>query len=113
VIPYDIILSPRISPELLEMGSYEICVADLDDDGVVDTTDLLILLAAWDTPDGDVNGDGTTNVSDLLYLLGTWGCGDPTDPPVPESIQDCLKLYWGEQEKLEACIEAMIRAGTP
>jgi hypothetical protein len=90
VIPYDTNLSPRISPDDLEMGSYEICLADLDDDG-----------------------DGDTDTADLLYLLGTWGCGNPLHPAVPESIQDCMQRYGLDPEKLEACIEAMIRAGTP
>ena len=80
----------------------------------MDTADLLKLLDCWgENTCGDVDGDGDTDTADLLYLLGTWGCGNPLHPPVPESIQDCLDLYWGEQEKLEACIEAMIRAGTP
>jgi len=54
-------------------------VGDLNGDGVVDVSDLLILLAAWgpcsrsgDCP-ADLNGDGTVNVSDLLLLLANWG----------------------------------------
>ncbi len=52
---------------------------DLNGDGVVDVSDLLILLGAWgDCPDSgscpeDINGDGTVDVSDLLILLGNWG----------------------------------------
>jgi hypothetical protein len=49
------------------------CPADFDDDGDVDTADLLHLLGAWGTPDGDVDGDGDTDTADLLALLGTWG----------------------------------------
>jgi len=49
------------------------CPADFDDDGDVDTADLLYLLGAWGTPDGDVDGDGDTDTSDLLTLLGAWG----------------------------------------
>lgn len=52
---------------------------DLNGDGVVDVSDLLILLAAWGPcPDGatcpaDMNGDGAVDVSDLLTLLANWG----------------------------------------
>jgi hypothetical protein len=53
--------------------------ADLNCDGVVNVSDLLMLLAAWGTcakPDdcpADLNDDGVVNVSDLLILLSNWG----------------------------------------
>jgi len=53
--------------------------ADLNCDGVVNVSDLLILLGAWGTctePDAcpaDLNDDGVVNVSDLLILLSNWG----------------------------------------
>jgi len=52
---------------------------DLNGDGVVNVSDLLILLAQWgECPTGgdctaDLNDDGVVNVSDLLILLGNWG----------------------------------------
>ena len=46
---------------------------DLNNDGIVDATDLALLLGAWGTPAGDIDGDGTTNASDLALLLGNWG----------------------------------------
>ncbi len=53
---------------------------DFNGDGVVNTIDLLALLAAWgDCPTPpepcpiDVNGDGTVSVLDLLTLLANWG----------------------------------------
>ncbi len=49
------------------------CTGDLTGDGVVNTVDLLDLLAAWGTPDGDIDGDGTTNTVDFLALLSAWG----------------------------------------
>ncbi len=49
------------------------CLGDVNFDGTVDVADLLIVLAAWGSPDGDVTGDGTTNVADLLVLLSSWG----------------------------------------
>jgi predicted outer membrane repeat protein len=65
-------------PPIVDMGAYEYqveesCPADFDDDGDVDTADLLFLLGAWGTPDGDVDGDGDTDTADLLALLGAWG----------------------------------------
>ncbi|MDY7108686.1 MAG: DM13 domain-containing protein, partial [Planctomycetota bacterium] len=51
------------------------CPADLDDDGMVNTADLLALLAAWgsDDADADVNCDGIVDTADLLDLLAAWG----------------------------------------
>ncbi|MCH8824790.1 MAG: hypothetical protein IH984_14930 [Planctomycetes bacterium] len=55
--------------------------ADLDGDGVVGTSDLLILFANWgpcpppekgDCP-ADLDGDGIVGTSDLLELFANWG----------------------------------------
>ncbi|MCH8824744.1 MAG: SBBP repeat-containing protein [Planctomycetes bacterium] len=54
---------------------------DLDGDGVVSTSDLLILFSNWgpcpppekgDCP-ADLDGDGVVNTSDLLILFANWG----------------------------------------
>jgi trimeric autotransporter adhesin len=52
---------------------------DLNGDGVVDVSDLLILFAAWgpcadpnDCP-ADLNGNGAVDVADLLILFDNWG----------------------------------------
>lgn len=51
-----------------------VCAADLDGSGIVDTTDLLILLAQWGTTgSADFDGDGAVGTSDLLVLLANWG----------------------------------------
>lgn len=48
-------------------------VGDLNGDGVVDGTDLAILLGAWGTSGpGDLNGDGVVDGADLAILLGAW-----------------------------------------
>ncbi len=52
------------------------CAGDVSDDGVVNTTDLLLVLGNWGDCDGcaaDVDGDGTVDTVDLLLLLGAWG----------------------------------------
>ncbi len=49
---------------------------DLDKDGAIGITDLLLLLAAWGPcPDcqADFNGDGQVGIVDLLSLLAQWG----------------------------------------
>lgn len=51
-------------------------VGDLNGDGVVDVSDMLLLLADWGPCEGcaaDLNGDGVVDVSDLLILLANWG----------------------------------------
>jgi len=57
-----------------------LCPGDLNGDGVVNVSDLLILLAQWGPCDGncdaDLDGNGVVNVSDLLILLSAWGSCD-------------------------------------
>jgi hypothetical protein len=56
------------------VGTYR--PADINGDGVVNTADLLLLLADWGctgTCEGDVDGDGDTDTNDLLLLLADWG----------------------------------------
>ncbi|MCH8822864.1 MAG: hypothetical protein IH984_05075 [Planctomycetes bacterium] len=52
------------------------CNADLDDDGQVGTSDLLLLFSSWGPCEGcvaDLNGDGSVNTSDILELFAGWG----------------------------------------
>lgn len=54
-------------------------IGDMNCDGAVDVSDLLILLGAWGQCPAetlcpaDLNADGTVDVSDLLILLSNWG----------------------------------------
>jgi hypothetical protein len=58
---------------MLSEAGGEPCPWDFDDDGDVDTADLLHLLGCWGQDCGDVDGDGDTDTADLLDLLGHWG----------------------------------------
>ena len=52
------------------------CDADLTSNGVVDGSDLKMMLATWGPcPDcaADINGDGAVNAFDLTALLSFWG----------------------------------------
>ena len=53
------------------------CTADLDGDGAITVSDILLLLSDFgcDIPPciGDTNGDGATNVGDLLIQLSEFG----------------------------------------
>jgi hypothetical protein len=52
------------------------CVGDINNNGVVDVADFLILLGAWGPNPGhpaDLDGDGIVGVTDMLLLLGNWG----------------------------------------
>ena len=70
------------------------CNADLDDNGVVGASDLLILLASWGPCKGciaDLDGDGNVGASDLLTVLAGWGptvfdFGPRLDNPEAEQI---------------------------
>jgi len=50
------------------------CPEDLDDSGVIDEADLLLLLGEWGQAGaGDLDGSGITDARDLLLLLQAWG----------------------------------------
>ena len=54
------------------------CQGDINNDGEVDVSDLLTIIAAWgsDDPLADVDDDGIVGVSDLLIAIGNWGICD-------------------------------------
>jgi len=67
-------------------GGDPFCLGDLNEDNVVGTTDLLILLTCWDQEGclaGDLNNTGTTNVYDLTILLSKYGTFCPGYEPDP------------------------------
>jgi hypothetical protein len=63
----------------IELPTTPTIPGDLNGDGVVNVSDLLILLGQWgscadvNNCPADLNGDGVVNVSDLLILLSNWG----------------------------------------
>jgi hypothetical protein len=49
---------------------------DFDGDGLVNASDLAVLLSAWGLPGAtDLDGDGSTGAADLAVLLGNWSNG--------------------------------------
>ena len=55
-----------------------VIAADLNDDGVVDFSDLLMLLSQWGSCSAcpaDLDGDGVVGFGDLLLLLAQWTVG--------------------------------------
>jgi hypothetical protein len=72
----DEILDFKDTLDCLEPCTLATCGPDLNGDGLVNTTDLLLLFDQWGTCDGctaDFNGDGVVNVADLLILFDWWG----------------------------------------
>lgn len=59
----------------LPLNTGEPCVGDADGSGVVDSTDLAVMLAAWGGPHptADLDGSGTVDSADLAILLAAWG----------------------------------------
>jgi 1,4-alpha-glucan branching enzyme len=56
-----------------QLDTVELCLADLNGDGIVNVSDLLIIIAAWGTPNADITGDNMTDVADLLLAIGEFG----------------------------------------
>jgi subtilisin family serine protease len=57
------------------MGPIAPPLGDLNNDGVVNVADLLIMFDDWGMThtSADLNGDGVVNVADLLILFDNWG----------------------------------------
>ena len=74
--PNPIIHFSPIGAISFRMRGFTTCSADLNYDGIVDVSDLLMLLEAWGPApnhEADLDGSGGVDVSDLLQLLGEWG----------------------------------------
>ena len=54
-----------------------LCTADFNDDGSVNTLDVLVFLNAWVArdPAADFNDDGSVNTLDVLAFLNAWSTG--------------------------------------
>ncbi|MBM4102123.1 MAG: hypothetical protein FJ256_07690 [Phycisphaerae bacterium] len=65
-----------------ERAAAQCAAADINNNGVVDGTDLTELLSAWGTnnADADIDGSGVVGGTDLTALLASWG---PCVPGVP------------------------------
>ena len=61
--------------EVLSCGEDEICIGDLNGDGLVNGVDLSLILGNWglNSAAADINEDGTVDGIDLSLLLGNWG----------------------------------------
>jgi hypothetical protein len=61
-----------------EPYQWAFCPADFNDDGRIDTQDVLAFLNAWNAgmPGADFNGDGRIDTQDVLAFLNAWtrGC---------------------------------------
>ncbi len=54
-----------------------VCQADFNDDGNVNTQDVIAFLNAWNAQDtsADINGDGLINTQDVTAFLNIWNAG--------------------------------------
>lgn len=76
---YDVVVSNECAVVVSDPATLTVtplAPADLNQDGVVNTLDLGILLSFWGPvgvfPAADINGDGTINSLDLGILLSSW-----------------------------------------
>ena len=61
----------------LEGLAFSFCPADFNEDGTVNTLDVLVFLNAWNAkdPSADFNEDGEVNTLDVLAFLNAWSSG--------------------------------------
>jgi hypothetical protein len=66
-------------PDCCDAGeSCSACPGDVNDSGIVNGTDIAIILGAWGTsggkfPRADTDGNGIVDATDLAVVLGGWG----------------------------------------
>ncbi|MBK7403352.1 MAG: S8 family serine peptidase [Phycisphaerales bacterium] len=60
-----------------EVAEPNLCIADFNGDGSVNTQDVLAFLNAWAAgqSSADINGDGNVNTQDVLAFLNLWNAG--------------------------------------
>jgi hypothetical protein len=65
-----------------------------DGDGVVDGSDLSMILSAWGNGDAfkDTNGDGVIDAEDLAKVMAAWGAYELARSKVPASNVTVDKL---------------------
>jgi len=65
----------QLVAQTLDCNDTNTCPADINGDGDVNVSDLLVIIDQWGESNSpaDVNGDGDVNVSDLLEVVGNWG----------------------------------------
>ena len=69
----------EVSGAFVDLGKNTLCIclADLNDDGIVNGADISVLLGFWGLTGkgvtGDIVPDGTVNGADLAALLSSWG----------------------------------------
>ncbi|MDG2029933.1 MAG: GC-type dockerin domain-anchored protein [Phycisphaerales bacterium] len=66
-------------PELHDAscGPLTNCQGDVNHDGLVNGSDISMVIASWGSsdPTADLDGDGIVNATDLVFILGNWqGC---------------------------------------
>ncbi len=78
IVDYGQILSGELA-DTDENGIPDVCecVADFNNDGSVNSQDMLAFLNAWAVGDSsaDINGDGVINTQDVLAFLNLWSVG--------------------------------------
>lgn len=62
---------------LAATGELALCPGDFNEDGAVDTRDVLAFLNAWTAGESraDANGDGVVDTRDVLFFLNLWTAG--------------------------------------
>jgi len=70
----DLVIRMLINP----MGEPQVCLGDINGDGVVDTADLGLLISVFGEappflPEADLNDDGVADTADLGLLIGNFG----------------------------------------
>lgn len=67
---------PSMQHALLTPSCPADCLGDINNSGLVDVLDLLVIVGEWGTSneDADVTNDGIVNINDLLAVMADWGC---------------------------------------
>ena len=59
-------------------------------------------------PELDLDESGLVDFADLLLILANWGCGEMTPSELPPDIIDCLNATSDPARQLD-CIEGIVQ----
>jgi hypothetical protein len=61
--------------EVQQVGCTTECRADLNQNGIVDVLDIIVLISQWGSPcnSGDLDDSGIVDVADIIMLISVWG----------------------------------------
>lgn len=89
------------------------CPIDIDGDGSIGLSDLLIVLSSWGGCEpcqpcpADLDANNDIGFGDVLLILQAWGDCTGASGEIPQTVEDCFEKFGSDPIALEACLQAI------